>query len=163
MKKIRTIFYCIAVIGTGFAFYSFTSTALSDKSVEVQSEWENLKVLPQDITKDSLMGLMKSYTKSLGVRCDYCHLPRKDRPDKLNFPDDSKRTKLIARGMIEMTHAINENYFKPYYPDPKPETVTDVSCLTCHRGNPNPKKYLEGVGSLYPKKKTDQQEKESKH
>ncbi len=149
MSKIKTFLCTIAVLGAGFFLYAFTTQSLVKHNLQTQSEWENLKVLPQDITKDSLMGLMKSYTKSLGVRCDYCHSPRTDNPEKLNFSDDAKMPKLIARGMIEMTAQINEQFFKPYYPDPKPEQVQDVSCVTCHRGNPNPKKYLEGVGSLF--------------
>lgn len=158
MKKLKSAFCFLAVLGLGFGLYSFSAGTLSNKRSEVQSEWENLEVLPQDISKDSLMGLMKGFTKSLGVRCDYCHTPREDRPDKLNFADDGKETKLIARGMIKMTHAINEDYFKPYYPDPKPEKVNDVTCVICHRGNPNPKKYLEGIRSLYPEKKSKEEE-----
>lgn len=142
----------IAIIGT---LYSFTTKTITENSTQNQPRWENLKVLPQDISKDSLIHLMKGYTKSLGVSCSHCHSPRKDNPKKLDFPDDSKMPKLIARGMIKMTNDINENYFKPHYPDPKPEQVTDVNCITCHRGNPNPKKYLEGVGSLFPSTKKE--------
>lgn len=151
MSRMKTFLYAIGVVGTGFFFYAFATQTVLERNLQSQSEWENLKVLPEDITKDSLMGLMKSYTKSLGVRCDYCHSPREDNPEKLNFPDDAKMSKLIARGMIDMTEQINEQFFRPHYPDPKPERVQDVSCVTCHRGNPNPKKYLEGVGSLFSK------------
>ena len=157
MKKLKVFFTAFGAVGIAFMMYAFTTNTLTSNSIETKTEWENLEVLPQDISKDSLIGLMKSYSKSLGVKCDYCHKPRANRPDKLDFPSDDKMTKLIARGMIKMTNDINENYFKPHYPDPKPESVNDVNCLTCHRGNPNPKKYLEGVGSLYHKEKTDKE------
>src|SRR5699024_4836331 len=142
--------YALAFIGMIGGLYAVTTTAISDRLENAQPHWENLKVLPQDISKDSLEHLMKGYAKSLGVRCSFCHAPRKDNPKKLDFPSDKKMHKKIARGMIEMTNAINADYFRPHYPDPKPQQVTDVKCIMCHRGNPNPKRYLKGVQSLYP-------------
>lgn len=133
-----------------FGLYSFTTSTLSNYSREYQPKWENLKVLPQDISKDSLTELMEGYNMSLGVKCSHCHIPRKDDPIEFDFADDSKMAKIIARGMIEMTHDINEKYFKPFYPDPKPRAVTDVSCVMCHRGTAQPKEYLENMGSLFP-------------
>lgn len=141
----------MAVIG----LFSFTEFIETDYSGEYQPAWENLKVLPQNISKDSLMDLMKGYNVALGVKCSHCHVPDKNDPKKMNFADDTKMAKNIARGMIHMTHEINENYFKPYYPDPKPHMVTDVSCVMCHRGTAKPKGYLEGLGFLYPKTEKD--------
>lgn len=130
------------------AFYAFTTNTVTRS--QNPPDWENLKVLPQDISKDSLIGLMKGYEKALGVNCSFCHAPRKDNPNKLDFASDAKVKKKIARGMIKMVHEINANYFRPHYPDPKPAMVTDVSCVMCHRGTNNPKEYLQGVGTLYP-------------
>lgn len=135
-------------------YYSFTTKEESTYTAITPPEWKNLKVLPQDISKDSLFGLMKGYSKSLGVQCNFCHVPKEDDPQKLDFPDDSKIQKKIARGMITMTDEINDHYFKPHYPDPKPAQVSDVQCIMCHRGNSNPEEYLGDISSFYkPKKK----------
>lgn len=92
---------------------------------------------------------MKNYENSLGVKCNYCHATSKVDPTKLDFPNDDKIEKEIARGMIKMTNEINENYFKPYFPDPKPEQVHVVNCVLCHRGTSNPEKYLSQMGKMY--------------
>lgn len=154
-KNIVSVFYLLCFIAVLGGFYAFTTNAITQYN-EQKPKWENLKVLPKDISKDSLEQLMKSYNISLGVKCSYCHTPKEDDPEKLNFADDSKMAKEIARGMIVMTDEINEDHFRPYYPDPKPHQVYDVSCVTCHRGTPNPQAYLEGVGKLFPTEESDQ-------
>lgn len=140
----------VAAIAVIMGLYSFTTKTITGSGDDYQPRWENLKVLPQNISKDSLMNLMEGYNIALGVKCSHCHAPKKDDPSKLDFADDSVMAKNIARGMIQMTHDINDNYFKPYYPDPKPHAVTDVSCVMCHQGTAKPKAYLEGLGKLFP-------------
>lgn len=114
-----------------------------------QTPWENLKVLPQDISKDSLTHLMESYTLSLGVNCNHCHVPSKKKTTELDFANDAKIEKEIARGMISMTNEMNAKYFQPHFPDPKPSQVHVVNCVLCHRGNANPEKYLSQMGEMY--------------
>lgn len=150
-NKFLSFLYAVSAMLAIGGLYSFTTASITKYYGEAyQPKWENLRVLPQDISKDSLNALMKSYNKSLGVKCYYCHSPNKDDASTLDFADDSKMEKNIARGMIAMTNQINENHFKPYYPDPKPLAVTDVSCVMCHRGTAKPKEYLESLGSLFP-------------
>lgn len=146
MRNKKGLFTLAIAAVIGF-FYAFTPAAPQDVQIERQPgpRWSNLKVLPQDISKDSLMDLMEGFTISLGVDCGFCHSPREKDPTKLDFADDSKIEKLIARGMIEMTDEINSKYFLPHSPDPEATQVFDVSCMTCHRGNKNPKAFLEGV------------------
>lgn len=67
----------------------------------------------------------------------------------MDFADDSKIEKEIARGMIKMTDDINENNFKPYFPEPIPEQVHVVNCVMCHRGTVNPEKYLSQMRGMY--------------
>lgn len=112
-------------------------------------KWENLQVLPNDISRDSLLEMMERFSVSLSVKCTYCHVPDPNRPGKLDFPSDEKIEKEIARGMIAMTDEINEKYFKPHFPDPKPEHVEVISCVVCHRGSPNPELYLSKMGDMY--------------
>lgn len=149
-KKILSFFYALGAILAISALYSFTTSSITKYNADYVPKWENLKVLPQDISADSLNALMKGYNKSLGVKCTHCHIPKESDPSKLDFASDSKMEKNITRGMIQMTNELNEKYFKPYYPDPKPNSVTDVSCVMCHRGTAKPKEYLENLGTLFP-------------
>lgn len=158
LKNLLSVLYFLGFVGVLGIFYSFSTRAISNFSSDNQPQWQNLKVLPQDISKDSLFHLMDVYSMSLGVKCSYCHIPREDDPKKLDFADDSKLAKHYTRAMIEMTDKINEDFFKPYYEDPKPDKVADVSCVMCHRGTAKPKSYLENMGSLFPKKEEDKKE-----
>ncbi len=130
-------------------FYAFTPQQNPVKDSRPQPQWKNLKVLPQDISRDSLFDLMHGYANALAVQCGYCHAPRKDNPRKLDFSSDAKIEKEIARGMIRMTNEINEKYFKPHFPDPKPKQVQVINCVVCHRGTSNPELYLSRMSSMY--------------
>ncbi|MCX7549947.1 c-type cytochrome [Xanthomarina sp. F2636L] len=148
-KKIRTLFYSIGILLMVLGLYAFKSHSGAGKEYVLQTPWDNLKILPQDISKDSLTHLMKNYSKSLGVDCNHCHVPSKEDPTELDFASDKKIEKEIARGMIKMTNDINANYFQPHFPDPKPAQVYVVNCVMCHRGTSNPEKYLSQMGAMY--------------
>ena len=92
--------------------------------------YTNLQVLPKDITRDQLLGNMKFFAQSLGVRCTHCHAGAEG---KLDFASDAKPEKATARKMLAMVHRINSQDFG----------VTDfanvkVTCYTCHRGSLKP-------------------------
>ena len=53
--------------------------------------------------------------------CVYCHNP-------VNFAEDSKYTKVVARKMIQMNQHINTDWSSHV-------STTGVTCYTCHRGN----------------------------
>ena len=148
-KKIFSFLFGIGTLSVLGGLYAFSSNTFTESPYRPQSKWKNLKVLPQDISKDSLMHLMKGYTSALSVKCNYCHVPKKDDPEKLDFAADDKIEKEIARGMIKMTNDLNENYFRPHFPEPKPKQVHVGNCVLCHRGAPNPEKYLAKMGEMY--------------
>ena len=75
----------------------------------------NLKVLPQDISKDVLMKIMKEFNSSLGVHCNYCHA-EKDTAHHLDFASDSNHVKDGARYMMKMTMQINKEYLQVKQP-----------------------------------------------
>lgn len=79
---------------------------------------KNLKLLEPG----GLMGVMRSQTVALGVKCEFCHVEG-------DFASDDKPNKLIARKMIVMTREINGNF---------PDGKTHVTCYTCHRGAQEP-------------------------
>lgn len=102
-------------------------------------KYVNLKVLPKDISKDELDSVMDGFKVALGVKCGFCHAPRKDDPKRLDFASDAKEEKETARMMMKMTAKLNKKYF--HVKDANvPNAVLAVNCITCHRGNTDPKK-----------------------
>ena len=93
-----------------------------------QSDYKNLKVLDPMIEKSELKLLMKGYTKSLGVKCNFCHVPDA-------FHKDDKKHKLIARDMIAMTTSIRADLKATF---PKEDMSEKFSCAVCHAGSANP-------------------------
>lgn len=150
LKDVLSFTGFVGMIGA-LIFLTTNSTKTYKPISESQTEWKNLKILPKNITKDSLMFVMKTFNASLGVDCAHCHAAQKDNPQKLDFPSDAKMTKEIARGMLAMTNDINTKYFLPHRPDPKPKNLVAVYCVTCHRGNPNPEEYLQDVSKMIPR------------
>lgn len=152
MKKNKKTVPFLSVLGISlliFTLYAFKSDPGHADEYVAQTKWKNLKVLPQDISKDSLTALMKNYATALGVKCIHCHVPSKSDPSELDFANDAKIEKEIARGMIKMTNDLNANYFQPHFPDPKPSQVQVVNCVMCHRGTVNPEKFLSQMGTMY--------------
>lgn len=102
-------------------------------------KYVNLKVLPKDISKDELDSVMDGFKVALGVKCGFCHAPRKDDPKRLDFASDAKEEKETARMMMKMTAKLNKKYF--HVKDANvPNAVLAVNCITCHRGNTDPTK-----------------------
>ncbi|HYR11418.1 MAG TPA: c-type cytochrome [Longimicrobium sp.] len=102
-----------------------------------EGEHENLQVLPDTISHDALIAVMRNFTSALGVRCAHCHVPYDAaKPDSLNFASDDKETKDVARGMMRMVRAINGDLMPDI--DELGEQRMQVTCVTCHRGAPRP-------------------------
>ncbi len=135
MKRRRSIGRTVAVAcGLGLAVLLMTP---AQASAQIPDEFTNLQLLPQDITQEALIGVMKSVTQALGVRCNHCHINNGD-PDSLadfEFALDENEHKGIARQMIRMVRAINSELL------PAPmhaEAGQRVTCNTCHRGETTP-------------------------
>ena len=105
-------------------------------------KFENLKVFPKDIPRDSLLGIMRGFTTALGVNCQYCHVtepapagapgPR----ERLRPALDDKQTKLTARFMLRMVHSLNDSVLPAL--DKRHTPAIRVTCATCHHGSPLP-------------------------
>lgn len=120
-----------------FAVLIISLFTISFLHAQVPDHFYNLKVFPKDISKDELMGAMKSFTSALGVRCNYCHVGKEGEPlSKFDFESDSKETKEKARTMMEMTRDINLKYLTALS-DYSDNTI-QVTCFTCHRGTNEP-------------------------
>jgi len=79
--------------------------------------FKNIQVL-KGMPADQLAPSMQFVNASLGVQCDFCHVP--NAMDK-----DDKKPKKIARQMMEMMFAINKDNFNG---------SRMVTCYSCHRG-----------------------------
>lgn len=98
-------------------------------------EFKNLKVLPKNITADSLMAIMDYWGRSLSVGCDHCHV-MKDANGKEDYASDAVHDKEEARKMFLMTDSINKQYFPRR--NPNRPAVQKVTCYTCHHGKAHP-------------------------
>lgn len=99
--------------------------------------YKNLKVLPQDISKEAMHNIMEGqFGDALGVHCDYCHLkePGADHPD---FASDANPKKDIARDMMRMVLKMNKENFEVQNPLIG-DSLMVVTCYTCHHGSTMP-------------------------
>src|SRR5688572_20378604 len=93
----------------------------------------NLEVLPDSLTTEEVVAIMRGFTQALGVRCSYCHVGREGAPlDSFDFASDEMHAKEMARGMMRMVGEINGELL-PEILDHHESTVR-VQCVTCHRG-----------------------------
>lgn len=92
---------------------------------------QNLKVLPKNISRDSLLATMRGIADGLGVRCTYCHVGEFPR---MEFAKDDKPTKEKARFMLRMVDSLN-NVVLAALPNRRGVVI---QCVTCHRGSPVP-------------------------
>ena len=100
---------------------------------------QNLKILPKDISEKELHDIMKGYSISLGVRCNFCHVAQQvegQEHPKFDFASDDKQEKKIARDMMLMVNAINNNYIGKMIGGD--HTLEQVTCVTCHMGKKTP-------------------------
>lgn len=99
--------------------------------------FENLKVLPKDISSKDLQGIMADdFEDGLGVSCGFCHAAAPG-GHGLDFSSDAKPEKAVARKMMRMTLKLNEKYFNVKNPKIGAGTLT-ITCATCHKGEPFP-------------------------
>lgn len=124
MNKLIVLLACVLLMSIGMA----------SMKPATQKPPRNLKVLPQNISDDSLYAIMESYEKALGVKCGFCHV-MKDKNGLEDYASDSLRHKEQCRDMMRMTLLINRAYFPTRAGRPYREKV---SCNTCHRGKPEP-------------------------
>ncbi len=112
---------------------------------QIPDTYTNLKVLPQDITRDQLVQTMRGFAIGLGVRCHFCHMGEEGQPfSEWDFASDEKPNKQTARVMLRMVQAINGEYLPQIAHQSHGEAAEHehehlhVMCVTCHRGQSRP-------------------------
>ena len=97
---------------------------------------KNLQVLPKDTTRQQINGIMRGFTRGLGVRCPYCHVGEEGADlSTFDFASDEKPTKKTARVMLQNLIDTNAKFASI---GDKPAGEPRVSCWTCHRGEAKP-------------------------
>jgi tetratricopeptide (TPR) repeat protein len=114
---------------------------------------QNIQVLRKDITGAQLSPIMRGFTRSLGVRCTYCHVGEEGKPlSSYDFVSDANPNKNRAREMYRMLGDINTHLKKI---PPSGDKAVNMWCHTCHQGRPRPLTLEEDLGEVYRKSGID--------
>lgn len=113
-------------IGTGVVIAALSAAFAQAPPVpsphkKASEVFKNIQVL-KEVPSEQIIPAMEFITSSLGVQCGFCHVENA-------FDKDDKKTKQIARKMMQMEFAIDSNNF---------EGKQMVTCYSCHRGSPKP-------------------------
>jgi len=122
------------VTGSAIAFVIIGIAA----SKPPQEKFKNLKVLPKDISEQTLDTVMNEFEKALGVGCEFCHVKPADTTAQWDMASDDKPEKNIARKMIEMSNKINKDFFNATTKYGDQNALLEIRCVTCHHGIPHP-------------------------
>jgi Photosynthetic reaction centre cytochrome C subunit len=125
------------VIGVAFVVIGIAA------SKPPQEKFKNLKVLPKDISEQTLDSVMNEFGKALGVECDFCHVKPADTTAQWDMASDDRPEKNIARKMIEMSNKINKDFFNATTKYGDQNAVLEIRCVTCHHGEPHPEAEVE--------------------
>lgn len=127
-KSALVLFALVAMVTT---FFSFTKAD--------DNTYKNLKVLPKNTNKQQLDSIMKSFTLSLGVKCNFCHVRLDNEKKDWDFASDTNEHKGVARDMMRMAVKINKKFFKEDDKDNNSKQVANaITCFTCHNGKEEP-------------------------
>lgn len=108
------------------------------EDLPADSVYQNLKLLG-GIPAGRLPRIMNmGFSRSLGVSCDFCHKPG-------DYASDENPHKEIARQMMQMVQAINEDHLwkiEDLVEGKAPQERPAANCTMCHRGEKEPSQTL---------------------
>jgi hypothetical protein len=110
---------------------TFAQPAAAQAPAPQLVEGPNIKVLT-GLYAQPFQEEMNLMVQALGVSCNTCHV-------RGNFASEDKPIKHKARQMLEMTRALNKQYFPDYKPKEGESVLGRVTCFTCHKGETTPK------------------------
>ena len=120
----RTSAICFVLLSLGVAASAQTPTPTVVESPTV-------KVLT-GLLAPEFQEEMNHMVQALGVSCNAWHV-------RGNFGSGDHAKKLTARRMLEMTRALNKQFFPDHKPKPGESVLGRVTCYTCHQGEATPK------------------------
>ena len=120
----------LAVLSTALAGAQPARPARPLENIKVLSGWTGTEVREE----------MQRMSAAIGVKCDHCHVQG-------NFPSDEKRAKHTARRMLQLTLALNAEYFPTFEPAAGESKLGRVTCYTCHQGAATPR-LTAGLGAM---------------
>ena len=144
------------------AFAAIASIAIPVLTIGAQNQrpqgppppLKNLKFFPKNISRQALLDTMGTFTRALGVGCEFCHMADDSIPrDRHDFASDVKPNKNKARTMLRMVSAINADYLTKLSSRLEPPVV--VTCATCHRGVMEPRPLEQVILTRYDSAGTD--------
>lgn len=105
--------------------------AAKDDTRPAPEFYKNIQIF-KTTPANQIVGIMKYFTRALGVRCEHCHVTSLGNqiPGFGAFSKDDMEAKKRARKMLEMVGEINPKYFT--------EAKKGPTCWTCHRGSTKP-------------------------
>ena len=94
-------------------------------------EYSNVQVLPYESKKEMMKYMKKTVSKSLGVKCTFCHNIK-------DYADDGNPHKLVAREMMRMVISMNTHLDSAFSIGKKTgmkhiPDVPKVDCWICHQ------------------------------
>jgi hypothetical protein len=110
---------------------SFLAFALLQPPAPAVVDTPTVKVLT-GLTVPEFEVEMQLMTQALGASCGTCHT-------RGNFASDDNARKMRARQMLEMTRAINQQFFPDHKPAEGESRLGRITCFTCHQGELHPK------------------------
>ena len=115
------------LLGGSFSFVAVSAQAPTPTVVDSPA----VKVLT-GLLAPEFQEEMNHMVQALGVSWGTCHT-------RGNFASDDNPKKITARRMLEMTKAINNQFFPDHKPKPGESVLGRVTCYTCHQGQATPK------------------------
>ena len=119
------------VLGSMILVLILSNSSAAQPPTPTIVESPNVKILT-GLYAQQFQEEMNLIVQALGVTCNTCHV-------RNNFASEEKPEKLKARQMLEMTKAINQQFFPDYKPKEGESVLGKVTCYTCHKGETVPK------------------------
>ncbi len=125
------------VVAVVVAMGMWTAVFGGEASAQIPQEMENLQFFSQEVTRDSIVEVMRGFSFALGVRCQYCHVGGDGISFQgVEFASDDDPDKRKARFMLRMVETLN-NSMLPMMAD-RDAPASEITCKSCHRGRPKP-------------------------
>ena len=145
MKAFTNLLLSIFVIG-------MISPTLAEERWQWPEKGENMQSLPEDFSGQRIRAVMTGFTRTLGVRCSFCHVGEEGAAlSSYDFPSDDNPKKNVAREMLALLGDVNKHLDEIETGD----NPVNMWCHTCHRGVARPQTLAEALAETFEAEGTD--------